>query len=201
VETDQTSTSGNGCRAPIRQAQPKPTPKEPDDGLVTVYTGDGKGKTCAALGMVFRALGRGLDVAVVVFERPDWPTGECLFAQALPQLSYLVAHDLMRSPPVSPQTADRLAFGDAWLRAAACMASGTHRLIVLDNIFAALNAGHLRAADVVAALRARPPHVHVVCTGAQAPPALLAVADVVTEMVRHRHAFAREQVVQVGVDF
>jgi cob(I)alamin adenosyltransferase len=201
METVQTSTSSQRRRAAALQAQAKPTAKEPSDGLLTVYTGDGKGKTCAALGMVFRALGRGVDVAVVVFERPVWPAGESLFAQALPQLAYLVAGDLLRSPPADAQAADRLAFGDAWLRAAACMASGTHRLIVLDNIFAAITAGHLRAADVLATLRARPPHVHVVCTGAQAPPTLLAAADVVTEMVRHRHAFAREQVVQVGVDF
>ncbi len=172
--------------------------KAPTDGLLLLYTGAGKGKTTAALGLVFRALGRGMRAAVVVFAAPVWQAGERLFAQALPQLTYLVAGESIR---VASPEATRVAMGDAWLRARALIESGKHRLVVLDEISYALEQGHVDVKDLVNTLVARPPHVHIVLTGHPLPALLSELADVVTEMHRVKHIFEHGTAVQVGIDF
>ncbi len=173
------------------------------NGLVLLYCGDGKGKTTAALGLVFRALGRSFEVAVVVFAQPTWQAGERLMAQALPQMSYLVAGECLRGSAagLQPEERRRLAMGDAWLRARACIEAGSHRLVVLDDITAAIAQGDIAAEDVAQTLAQRPPHVHVVLTGRDAPPQLIAQADVITEMRRHKHVSSPEAALQVGLDF
>jgi cob(I)alamin adenosyltransferase len=173
-------------------------------GLLLVYTGQGKGKTTAALGLVLRALGRGMRVAVVQFIKGKWKTGERMFAEsfaaALPQLTFLVmgrgftweSDDLSR---------DRAAAEAAWLAAAALIASGEQQVVVLDELTYVLNYGFVPAADVLAVLRARPPHVHVVITGRNAPDELLALADLVTDMRSLKHPFEQGRKAQIGVDF
>jgi cob(I)alamin adenosyltransferase len=172
----------------------------PPTGLLLVYTGHGKGKTTAALGLVFRALGRGMRVAVVQFIKGKWKTGERLFAETLPGLTFLVmgrgftwdSDDLSR---------DRLAAEAAWREAAALIAAGEHQVVVLDELTYALNYGFVPVADVIAALGARPAHVHVVITGRNAPEALLERADLVTEMRSVKHPFQQGRKAQIGVDF
>jgi cob(I)alamin adenosyltransferase len=180
----------------------------PTSGLLLVYTGQGKGKTTAALGLVFRALGRGMRVAVVQFIKGRWKTGERLFAETLaetftatpPQLTFLVmgrgftweSDDLSR---------DRAAAEAAWRAAAALIAGGEQQVVVLDELTYVLNYGFVPVADVLEALRARPPHVHVVVTGRNAPEALLALADLVTDMRSLKHPFEQGRKAQIGVDF
>jgi cob(I)alamin adenosyltransferase len=172
----------------------------PAKGLLLVYTGQGKGKTTAALGLVFRALGRGFRVAVVQFIKGKWKTGERLFAESLPQLTFLVmgrgftweSDDLSR---------DRAAAESAWREAAALIGSGEHQVVILDELTYVLNYGFVLAAEVVAALRARPPHVHVVITGRNAPDALLEIADLVTEMRSLKHPFESGRKAELGIDF
>jgi cob(I)alamin adenosyltransferase len=169
-------------------------------GLLIVYTGHGKGKTTAALGLVFRALGRGLPVAVVQFIKGKWKTGERLFAETLPGLTFLVmgrgftwdSDDLSR---------DRTAAQAAWAESARLIAGGAHTIVVLDELTYALNYGFVATADVLAAVRDRPPHVHVVITGRDAPAALLEAADLVTEMHKVKHPFDGGRKAQPGVDF
>ncbi|WP_437577784.1 cob(I)yrinic acid a,c-diamide adenosyltransferase [Sorangium sp. So ce887] len=169
-------------------------------GLVIVYTGHGKGKTTAALGMVFRALGRGMRVAVVQFIKGKWKTGERLFAETLPGLTFLVmgrgftweSDDLSR---------DKAAARAAFQEAAALIAGGEQDIVVLDEITYALHYGFIAEDELLAALRGRPAHVHVVITGRNAPDALVALADLVTEMRSVKHPFEQGAKAQIGVDF
>jgi cob(I)alamin adenosyltransferase len=169
-------------------------------GMLLVYTGDGKGKTTAALGLVFRALGRGLPAAVVQFIKGKWKTGERLFAETLPSLTFLVmgrgftweSDDLSR---------DREAARGAWEAAAALISAGKHQVVVLDELTYVINYGFVPLEEVLAALRARPSQVHVVITGRNAPPELLAAADLVTEMRSLKHPFEHGRKAEPGVDF
>jgi cob(I)alamin adenosyltransferase len=169
-------------------------------GLLLVYTGHGKGKTTAALGLVFRALGRGLRVAVVQFIKGKWKTGERTFAETIPGLTFLVmgrgftweSDDLSR---------DRGAARAAWATACELIAGGEHDLIVLDELTYAIHYSFLDGEEVIAALRDRPAHVHVAVTGRNAPDELIALADLVTEMRAVKHPFAQGVPAQPGIDF
>jgi cob(I)alamin adenosyltransferase len=169
-------------------------------GLLLVYTGHGKGKTTAALGLAFRALGRGLRVAVVQFIKGKWKTGERLFAEGLPNLTFLVmghgftweSDDLSR---------DRAAAQAAWAESARLIASGEQAVVILDELTYVLNYGFVPLADVLEAFRARPPSVHVVVTGRNAPQELIDAADLVTEMRSVKHPFEQGRKAQIGVDY
>lgn len=169
-------------------------------GLLMIYTGHGKGKTTAALGMVFRALGRGLRVAVVQFIKGKWKTGERQFAATLPQLTFLVMGEgfTWESDDLSR---DRQAAQQAWAKAHALIASGEQQLVVLDEITYAIHYGFIALSDVVGALRERPPGVHVVITGRNAPEALCDDADLVTEMKSVKHPFDHGLKAVVGIDY
>lgn len=169
-------------------------------GLLIVYTGHGKGKTTAALGLVFRALGRGMPVGVVQFIKGKWKTGERLFAETLPGLTFLVmglgftweSDDLSR---------DKHAAENAWAQAKAMIEGGRHAVVVLDELTYVINYGWLSLDEVLATLRARPAHVHVVVTGRNAPEELCALADLVTEMKKLKHPFEKGVAAQLGIDF
>lgn len=171
-----------------------------EPGLVIVYTGNGKGKTTAALGMVVRALGRGLSVCVVQFIKGKWKTGERLFAENLPGLEFHVmgrgftweSEDLSR---------DRAAARAAFQKSKESLASGKHALVVLDELTYCVNYGFLSVAEVVSALADRARGVHVVVTGRNAPAELVDLADLVTEMRVIKHPFERGVPAQLGVDF
>ncbi len=169
-------------------------------GLVVVYTGDGKGKTTAALGAVFRALGRGLKVAVVQFIKGKWKTGERLFAEGLPQLTFLTMGRgfTWESDDISR---DKRAAQEAWAEARGLLLGGAHTLVVLDEITYAINYGFIAMDDVLAALHERPPQVHVILTGRSAPQALLDAADVATEMKLLKHAYEKGVPAQPGLDY
>ena len=186
--------------APAVRRAPESAAKPGSRGLVVVYTGQGKGKTTAALGIVFRALGRGMRVAVVQFIKGKWKTGERMFAETLPELTFLVmgkgftwnSDDLSR---------DRLAAQTAWATARQLITSGANAIVVLDEITYAINYGFIELDDVLAALRDRPPHVHVVVTGRKAPEELCAFADLVTDMAVVKHPFERGVAAQIGLDY
>ena len=169
-------------------------------GLLVVYTGQGKGKTTAALGMVFRALGRGMAVTVVQFIKGKWKTGERLFAEGIPALEFHVM-GLGFTWDSDDLTRDKAAARAAWERAREAIASGTRDLVVLDELTYAFHYDFLALEEVLGALRARPPHVHVVITGRNAPEALVAAADLVTEMMNLKHPFRAGIKAQIGVDF
>jgi cob(I)alamin adenosyltransferase len=178
----------------------KAAPDAEKRGLVVVYTGAGKGKTTAALGMVFRALGHGLRVTVVQFIKGKWKTGERLFAEKVPELRFHVmglgftweSDDLSR---------DKAAARAAWALAREEILSGERELVVLDELTYAIHYDFVSLAEVLGVLETRPPQVHVVITGRNAPEELVARADTVTEMTLTKHPFAQGRRAELGVDF
>lgn len=169
-------------------------------GLVVVYTGNGKGKTTAALGAIFRALGRGFRVGVVQFIKGKWKTGEGRFAEGLANLDWIISGRgfTWESDDLSKDAARARA---GWEDAQAMIAAGEHDLVVLDELTYALHFGFVDTQAVLEVLRVRPAHVHVIVTGRNAPPNLIDAADLVTEMTLVKHPFSRGVPAQVGLDF
>jgi cob(I)alamin adenosyltransferase len=173
-----------------------------EKGLVLVFTGDGKGKTTAALGLVLRTLGHGEQVAVVQFIKGGWQPGEAralaLFGDAL----HWHALGEGFTWETQDRERDRLLVQQAWECSRTYLADGRRKLVVLDEINVALRLGYLSPDQVLEGLRLRPPLTHVALTGRGAPAALLEQADLVTEMRLVRHPF-REQGVkaQAGIEF
>ena len=168
-------------------------------GVVLVNTGNGKGKSSAAFGMVARALGHGMQVGVVQFIKGSFSTGEETFFRRIPEVSYHVMGE-----GYTWETQDRerdiAAAHLAWQQALAFLTDPAFGLVVLDEINIALKLGYLDAPAVLAALRARPAMQHVVLTGRGAPPELIEFADTVTEMRDIKHAYRAGIQAQEGVE-
>jgi cob(I)alamin adenosyltransferase len=172
-----------------------------DKGLIIVHTGAGKGKSTAAFGMILRALGHGFRVAMVQFSKGTRASGEraALFRFG-DQITLATAGE-----GFSWETADRhrdaAAARAGWTRAEAFLADPSFRLVVLDEINVMLRHNHLPLSEVLAALAARPPGMHVVLTGRNAPPQLVARADLVTEMTLVKHPHRAGIQAQPGIEY
>ncbi len=170
-------------------------------GLVIVYTGDGKGKTSAALGTAIRALGTGWKVAFLQFMKGAWKSGE---ENVVPLFDgQWLLRKLGRGFTWDHDSLDEdiQAAREAWQEALGILFSGEYELVVLDEINYVLSYGFLDVNQVIEALRQRPQHVHVVCTGRNAPHALVEFADLVTEMRKVKHPFDQGILAQRGIDF
>ena len=170
-------------------------------GLLLVHTGDGKGKSTAAFGMVARALGWNQQVGIVQYIKGKWITGERQFFKRFPdQVRYEVmgegftwdTQDLAR---------DIAAAQAAWKTSLEMLHDPALDLVLLDELNIALRYDYLDIATVVADLQARPRDKHVVITGRNAKPELIAVADLVTEMTLVKHPFEQGIKAQRGIDF
>ncbi|MER2605012.1 MAG: cob(I)yrinic acid a,c-diamide adenosyltransferase [Siculibacillus sp.] len=172
-----------------------------EKGLLIVNTGPGKGKSTAAFGLVLRALGHGQRVGVVQFIKGAWSTGE---RTALERFSDLVSWHTM-GEGFTWETQDRArdvaAATRAWEKAEELMADPGIALVVLDELNIALRYDYLPLEAVVASLVARRPDLHVVVTGRNAKPELIAAADLVTEMGAVKHHFAAGVKAQAGIEF
>jgi cob(I)alamin adenosyltransferase len=172
-----------------------------EKGLLIVHTGTGKGKSTAAFGLILRALGYGWRVGVVQFIKGAWATGE---RKALERFSDLVNWKSM-GEGFTWETQDRerdvAAARKAWETAQEMMADPAIRLLILDEINIALRYDYLPLDEVVAALAARRDDLHIVVTGRNAKPELIAVADLVTEMTLVKHHFAAGVKAQEGIEF
>ena len=172
-----------------------------EKGLLMVHTGPGKGKSTAAFGLALRMVGRGRPVGVVQFIKGVWSTGE---RDAFAPFGELVEWHAM-GEGFTWETQDRardVAAADrAWQRATEMMQRPGLGLLVLDELNIALRYGYLDEAVVLAGLAARPPALHVVVTGRNARPALIAAADLVTEMTLVKHHFAAGVRAQEGIEF
>jgi len=172
-----------------------------EKGLLIVHTGPGKGKSTAAFGLLLRMVGHGRRSAVVQFIKGAWSTGE---RRALEGFGDLVRwHSLGEG--FTWETQDRArdiaACRRAWDRALALMAEPDLALLVLDELNIALRYGYLPVEEVVDSLRNRPSSLHIVATGRNAKPELIAAADLVTEMVAVKHHFAAGVKAQQGIEF
>jgi cob(I)alamin adenosyltransferase len=170
-------------------------------GLLMVHTGDGKGKSTAAFGMVARALGWGMKVGVVQFIKGKWKTGERLFFQRFPdQVRFEVMGEGF-TWDTQDRARDIEAAEAAWAISVEMINDDSLDFVLLDELNIALRYDYLDVAAVVAALAARPPAKHVCITGRNAKPELLEIADLVTEMTLKRHPFDQGFKAQRGVDF
>jgi cob(I)alamin adenosyltransferase len=172
-----------------------------EKGLLIVHTGSGKGKSTAAFGLALRMLGRGHRVGVVQFIKGAWHSAE---RDALARFGdQLVWHTMGEG--FTWETQDRArdiaAAERAWAKARELMADPNLAMLILDELNIALRYDYLDLAAVVAVLVARPPGLHVVITGRNAKPELLAVADLVTEMTLVKHHFAAGVKAQPGIEF
>ncbi|MFL5952686.1 MAG: cob(I)yrinic acid a,c-diamide adenosyltransferase [Gaiellaceae bacterium] len=177
---------------PLREPRPR--------SLVIVNTGDGKGKSTAAFGVVMRAVARGWRVCVVQFVKSGkWKVGEEDVGRRL-GVDWLKGGDgfTWESPDLDESEGRARA---AWQLAAAAIAAGEHELVVLDEITYPINWEWISIDEVVGVIRTRPPHVNVVLTGRAAPAPLIEVADTVTEMVKVKHAYERGIKGRRGLDF
>lgn len=168
-------------------------------GVVVVNTGNGKGKSSAAFGMVARALGHGMRVGVVQFIKGSFSTGEESFFRRFPEVSYHVMGEGF-TWETQDRERDIAAADKAWQQALAFLADPAFNLVVLDEINIALKLGYLDTQQVLAALRARPSMQHVVLTGRGASPEIVDFADTVTEMRDIKHAYRAGIQAQQGVE-
>ena len=160
---------------------------DPDRGLVLVHTGNGKGKSSSAFGVIVRALGWGKRVGVVQFIKGKWITGERQFFENLPEP--ITWHTMGDGFTWDTQDAeqDTKAAVAAFEKATEMFSSGDFELVVLDEINIALRYDYLDVNKVIAALEARSDHTSVILTGRDAKPELMEYADLVSEMVEQKH--------------
>lgn len=173
-----------------------------EKGLVVIHTGNGKGKTTAALGMVLRSLGHGFKVAIIQFIKGAWePAEKAVFEKWAEQLDFRAMGE-----GFTWETQDRDRDTEkaqlAWETALTYIRNPTYRTILLDEINIALKHGFLDTEQVLAGLDQKNPNTHIILTGRGAPQELIDRADLVTEMKLIKHPF-REQGVraQAGIEF
>lgn len=171
-------------------------------GLIIVHTGNGKGKTTAALGMVLRSLGHGYRVAIIQFIKGAWePAEKAVFSLWPEQLEF---HALGEGFTWETQDRDRdiQKVREAWELGLSFIRNPEFKLVLLDEINVAMKLGYLPVEEVLAGLAEKPENSHVILTGRNAPQALIEQADLVTEMTLVKHPF-REQGIkaQPGIEF
>jgi cob(I)alamin adenosyltransferase len=171
-----------------------------------IWTGKGKGKSTAAIGLAVRAAGHKMRVLFLQFIKGQWKTGE---RQALPLLAPYVEHRVMgrgftierlrnqNVPMDQHQAAARAAFDFA----REAVGSGTYQMVILDEIMATMNAGLISVDEVADLVRSKPPMLHLVLTGRNAPPALIELADLVSEIQPIKHPLQAGIPAQRGVEF
>ena len=175
--------------------------KKIEKGLLVVHTGTGKGKSTAAFGLALRMLGRGKRVGVVQFIKGGWHSAE---RDALAAFGDQVSWHTMGEGftwETQDLKRDVAAAERAWAKALELMADPAFTLVILDELNIALRYDYLDVGAVIAALRGRREGLHVVVTGRNAKPELIAAADLVTEMTLVKHHFAAGVKAQPGIEF
>lgn len=182
--------------------QERVTKASQEKGLIIVNTGNGKGKTTAALGMVMRSLGHGYKVAIVQFIKGAWePAEKAVLSQWASQLEF---HAMGEGFTWETQDRERdiQKANQAWQKALDYIRNPDFKLVLLDEVNVALKLGYLNVEQILAGLEQKSADAHVILTGRGAPTALIERADLVTEMTLIKHPF-REQGVkaQPGIEY
>jgi cob(I)alamin adenosyltransferase len=175
-----------------------------EKGLLIVYTGPGKGKTTCALGASFRAVGQGLRVLMVQFIKGSWHYGELDAAKMLGDDKFEIrpmGRGFVKIGGAETDPEDIRICAEAWKFAVEQMNSGKYDLIVLDEINYVISYKMLDADEVVTELAKRPERLHVICTGRNAHPKLVELADLVTEMREVKHPYTKGILAQRGIDY
>lgn len=175
--------------------------KTVEKGLVIVHTGKGKGKSTAAFGLVFRAMGNGMKVGVVQFVKGKWETGERKILDHFPDQVTITAMGDGFTWETQDRQRDITAAKAAWERAKTLIMDEEHQLVLLDELNIVLRYDYLDLADVLAVLKEKPAMKHVVITGRNAKDELIEFADLVTEMEAVKHPFRAGVKAQRGIEF
>jgi cob(I)alamin adenosyltransferase len=175
--------------------------KRKQKGLLVIYTGNGKGKSTAAFGAIFRSLGRGLRVAVVQFIKGKWISGEIKALEKFgAQVEYYSEGDGFtwdtKNLEKDLATAQR-----GWQRCLKLLTENNHQVYLFDELIYVLKYNFLELGEVLKGLKLRDSKAHVILTGRDAPPALIEIADLVTEMTEIKHPFHQGILAQPGIDY
>lgn len=173
-------------------------------GLLIIYTGPGKGKTTCALGTAFRAVGQGLRVLMVQFIKGSWHYGELDTAKLLGDDKIEIrpmGRGFVKVGGAETDPEDIRLCQEAWSFALEKIHSGAYDLVILDEINYVIGYKMLDAERVAEALARRPEQVHVICTGRNAHPKLVELADLVTEMKEVKHPYTKGILAQRGIDY
>ncbi len=170
-------------------------------GLVYIFTGDGKGKTSAALGAVLRALGHGMRVYIIYFMKGDYPYGERAILTKLPDVTMASFGSLEFVDPanVKPEEIEQAKLALATAREA--MLSGNYDLVVLDEVNVAVAWNLVELDEVVRLISDKPRNVELILTGRQADTRLVQMADLVTEMLNIKHPYDEGVLARKGIDY
>ena len=173
-----------------------------EKGLIIVHTGAGKGKTTAALGLVFRALGQGMKVGIVQFIKGAIPTGEAALAARLAELG-LQMHTMGDGFTWNTQDRDQdtASARRAWEQARALLRDPSFDVVILDELNVVVKHGYLPLDEVLDELRRKRDMLHVVVTGRNARNELIDLADLVTEMKLVKHPYRGGIKAQKGIEF
>lgn len=172
----------------------------PRRDLFIVNTGDGKGKSSSAFGVMLRAVARGWNVKVIQFIKSDkWQTGEKKMAEQL-GVEWVTGGDGFTWESNDMEATEKAA-ADAWAHAKETIQSGDYDLVILDEATYPVTFGWVDTVDVVETISGRPEGVNVIVTGRDADPALVEAADTVTEMKKIKHAFDTGIAARKGLDF
>lgn len=170
-------------------------------GLVYVFTGDGKGKTEAALGAVLRALGHGLKVYIVYFMKGDYPYGERQILSELPNVKFASFGSLEFIYPTKVKAEDKEQAKLALAAAREAMLSGDYDVIVLDEVNLAAAWKLVELDEVVRLIADKPQKVELILTGRRADSELIKMADLVTEMRKIKHPYDKGVKARRGIDY
>jgi cob(I)alamin adenosyltransferase len=174
-----------------------------EKGLLMVFTGNGKGKTSAALGVALRAAGQGFKVLMIQFIKGSWHYGELDSAPMLGGALEIrpMGRGFVKTGAQKPDPEDVRLAEEAWSAAVAAMQSAKYDMIVLDELNYTTNYGMLSIDRVLDDLGRRPERLHVIATGRNAHPRLIEAADLVTEMKEIKHPFNQGILAQRGIDY
>ena len=173
-------------------------------GLIIVYTGPGKGKTTAALGVAFRAVGQGMKVLMVQFIKGSWHYGELDAAELVGKDRFCIlpmGRGFVKIGVEKPDPEDVRLVEEAWRFASEKMFTGEYDVLILDEINYALSYKMLELETVLATLRRKPEMLHVILTGRNAHPSITELADLVTEMREVKHPYQKGLLAQRGIDY
>ena len=173
-------------------------------GLIIVHTGPGKGKTTAALGTAFRAVGQGMKVLMVQFIKGSWHYGELDAAKMLGDAKFEIlpmGRGFVKIGAEKPDAEDVRLVEEAWQFAAKKIKSEEYDMVILDEINYAISYKMLNPEAVVDVLKQKPEMVHVILTGRNAHPSIVEIADLVTEMREVKHPYQKGIFAQRGIEY
>jgi cob(I)alamin adenosyltransferase len=177
-------------------------PAEPlPRGLVQVFTGDGKGKTSAAIGAVIRALGHGLKVYIVFFMKGDYPYGERSILSQLPNVTMESFGFRSFTDPANIKPEEKEQAKRALAAASEAMLSGSYDLVVLDEVNLAVAWNLVELDEVLKFIEDKPQGVELILTGRRADSRLVKSADLVTEMLNIKHPYNEGMVARGGIEY